>query len=166
MIPEVAQEDSLSPSFGIAVYSHGPRRHPDCGFTTSLIIDVNPFCWNSWVQSRRDLGKSALGFGRFKDRELSKNAFLTLKEKHYIRYEDLPLETKGGIAKAVEIVSNVYGEGDRKVIQCNIRDISERNRQSGRPSSYYSRGNWRPLASSPAAWPMTSTSASNNPWLR
>jgi two-component system cell cycle sensor histidine kinase/response regulator CckA len=72
------------------------------------------------------LGKPLWDFGRFKDRELSKNAFFTLKEKHYIRYEDMPLETKGGMAIAVEVVSNVYGEGDRKVIQCNIRDITER----------------------------------------
>jgi len=96
-------------------------------FTTSLIIDVNPFLLEFLGYSREEiLGNPLWDFGRFKDRELSKNAFLTLKEKHYIRYEDLPLETKGGIAKAVEIVSNVYGEGDRKVIQCNIRDISER----------------------------------------
>ena len=99
-------------------------------FTTSLIIDVNPFLLEFLGYSREGiLGNPLWDFGRFKDRELSKNAFLTLKEKHYIRYEDLPLETKGGIAKAVEIVSNVYGEGDRKVIQCNIRDISERTAQ-------------------------------------
>ena len=42
------------------------------------------------------------------------------------REAEICRETKAGIAKAVEVVSNVYGEGDRKVIQCNIRDISER----------------------------------------
>ena len=48
------------------------------------------------------------------------------KAHGYVRYEDLPLETKDGRKIAVEFVSNVYQAGDKKVIQCNIRDISER----------------------------------------
>lgn len=96
-------------------------------FATSLITDVNPFLLELLGYSREEvMGNPLWVFGLFKDRELSKDAFLTLKEKHYVRYEDLPLETKDGRAIAVEFVSNVYGEGDRKVIQCNIRDITKR----------------------------------------
>jgi len=96
-------------------------------FATSLIVDVNPFLLELLGYSREEIvGNPLWDFGLFKDRELSKIAFDTLKEKHYVRYEDLPLETKDGMAIAVEFVSNVYGEGDRKVIQCNIRDITER----------------------------------------
>ena len=51
-----------------------------------------------------------------------------LQTDGYIRYHDLPLETKAGRAVAVEIVSNVYSVGDKKVIQCNIREITERKR--------------------------------------
>jgi PAS domain S-box-containing protein len=128
MISEVAQEELIESELRYRrLFNTARDGILIVDFTTSLIIDVNPFLLEFLGYSREEiLGNSLWDFGRFKDRELSKNAFLTLKEKHYIRYEDLPLETKGGIAKAVEIVSNVYGEGDRKVIQCNIRDISER----------------------------------------
>jgi len=96
-------------------------------FTTNLITDVNPFLLELLGYSYEEIvGNPLWDFGLFKNRELSKEAFLTLKEKHYVRYEDLPLETKDGRAVAVEFVSNVYGEGDRRVIQCNIRDITRR----------------------------------------
>ena len=43
-----------------------------------------------------------------------------------MRYKDLPLRAKDGHLIPVEFVSNVYLAGTQKVIQCNIRDISER----------------------------------------
>jgi PAS domain S-box-containing protein len=51
-----------------------------------------------------------------------------LQRRGYVRYEDLPLETSDGRRIAVEFVSNVYQAGDKKVIQCNIRDITERKK--------------------------------------
>ena len=51
---------------------------------------------------------------------------MELQDKGYVRFEDLPLETKDGRQIAVEFVSNVYLVNRHKVIQCNIRDISER----------------------------------------
>jgi signal transduction histidine kinase len=52
--------------------------------------------------------------------------FQQLQEQGYIRYHHLPLESKGGQRREVEFVSNVYREDHRSVIQCNIRDITER----------------------------------------
>jgi light-regulated signal transduction histidine kinase (bacteriophytochrome) len=49
-----------------------------------------------------------------------------LQRDGYVRYENLPLETREGRKKDVEFVSNVYQAGAKKVIQCNIRDITER----------------------------------------
>ncbi len=49
-----------------------------------------------------------------------------LQKNEYIRYEDLPLKGKDGRLIQVEFVSNVYLVGGEKVIQCNIRDITER----------------------------------------
>ena len=72
------------------------------------------------------LGKKLWEIGAFKDIEASKAAFAELKSKGYVRYEDLPLETKDGRPIAVEFVSNVYLVNHHKVIQCNIRDITER----------------------------------------
>jgi signal transduction histidine kinase len=50
-----------------------------------------------------------------------------LQRKEYIRYDNLPLETKGRRRRHVEFVSNVYRENGTRVIQCNIRDITSRH---------------------------------------
>jgi len=54
--------------------------------------------------------------------------FRELREKHYIRYEDLPLKSTTGQVHEVEVVANLYHEDKEEVIQCNIRDITERKR--------------------------------------
>jgi PAS domain S-box-containing protein len=69
-----------------------------------------------------------VGSGRIQGYEASKDAFEVLQDKEYIRYEDLPLKTKDGRLIQVEFVSNVYLVGDEKVIQCDIRDITEHRR--------------------------------------
>jgi PAS domain-containing protein len=43
-------------------------------------------------------------------------------------YEDLPLESKLGDKREVEIVANRYDEDGTQVVQCNVRDITERKR--------------------------------------
>jgi PAS domain S-box-containing protein len=94
---------------------------------TGRITDVNPFLLAMLGYSREEmLGKNLWEIGAFKDIKASKKAFAVLQEKDYMRYENLPLETKAGQAVQVEFVSNVYEVGDRKVIQCNVRDITER----------------------------------------
>jgi PAS domain S-box-containing protein len=74
------------------------------------------------------MGKHLWELGFFKDKTLALEAFARLKEDGYVRYEDLPLETRAGHSIAVEFVSNVYLVGDKKIIQCNIRDITARKR--------------------------------------
>jgi len=92
-----------------------------------FITDVNPFLANLLGYSHPELlGKSLWDLGPFKDVEASKSAFRELKAKRYVRYENLPLETKGGLSVGVEVVSNVYQVNGKKVIQCNIRDIRHR----------------------------------------
>ena len=94
---------------------------------TRKITDANPFMVEllgySWEEF---LGKELWEIGLLKDEEASKAAFRELQEKGYIRYADLPLETKAGVRREVEFVSNVYSEGERQVIQCNVRDITGR----------------------------------------
>ncbi|MDO9067741.1 MAG: PAS domain S-box protein, partial [Deltaproteobacteria bacterium] len=72
------------------------------------------------------IGKELWQIGLFKDIVASRDNFIELQKKEYVRYEDLPLQTKDGRKKNVEFVSNVYPVGDRNVVQCNIRDISQR----------------------------------------
>ena len=94
---------------------------------TRQIVDVNPFLANLLGYTCEDLiGKELFEIGLLKDEAASQAAFRELRASGYIRYEDLPLETKGGRRVNVEFVSNLYQEGDREVIQCNVRDISAR----------------------------------------
>jgi PAS domain S-box-containing protein len=96
---------------------------------TGHITDVNPFLMKMLHYSYEDmLGKRLWEIGAFKDSRASQNAFQKLQRDGYVRYEHLPLETKEGLHIDVEFVSNVYWVNGERVIQCNIRDITERVR--------------------------------------
>jgi PAS domain S-box-containing protein len=96
---------------------------------TREIVDVNPFLVEFLGYTHEEfIGKELYEIGMPSDRAASQAAFRELLKKGYIRYEDLPLQAKDGHMVAVEFVSNVYQEGYRQIIQCNVRDISERRR--------------------------------------
>ena len=95
---------------------------------TGKISDVNPFLVQMLGFSHKELvGTPIWELGPFKDIVANKAKFEELQREGYVRYENLPLETKAGHRIAVEFVSNVYPAGDRNVIQCNVRDITERD---------------------------------------
>jgi len=97
---------------------------------TGKIIDVNPFLINLLGFSKDEfVEKEIWEIGLFKDVAANKEKFQELKQQEYVRYENLPLETIDGRKINVEFVSNVYQENQRKIIQCNIRDITERKRK-------------------------------------
>ena len=92
------------------------------------IVDANPFIKALIGYSHDELlGKELWQIGLFGDIAASQVAFQELKETGYIRYEHLPLETRGGPKVEVEFVSNVYRADASDVIQCNIRDITVRS---------------------------------------
>jgi len=100
---------------------------------TGEVVDVNPFLLKLLGYSYGAIcGQHIWELGVFKDIAASKDAFKTLQDNEYIRYEDLPLETLDRRPIAVEFVSNVYEVDHTKVIQCNIRDITERKRKDAR----------------------------------
>ncbi len=91
------------------------------------IIDANPFFLDLVDYSFESLiGLELWEIGQFKDIVANQRAFQLLQESEYIRYENLPLRAKTGREVHVEFVSNVYFVGPKKVIQCNIRDITDR----------------------------------------
>jgi len=91
------------------------------------VIDANPFLMALLGYSLEELiGKELWEIGLFRDIDESKAAFDRLKKDGFIRYEDLPLETKDGKRAEVEFVSNAYKVDGRDIIQCNIRDITDR----------------------------------------
>jgi PAS domain S-box-containing protein len=94
---------------------------------TGQIDDVNPYMIDMLHYSLEEfMGKKIWEVSPFKDTIFNRDAFEELQDKGYIRYKDLPLETKEGKPIAVEFVSNVYKVNGDKVIQCNIRNITER----------------------------------------
>jgi PAS domain S-box-containing protein len=94
---------------------------------TGQVDDANPFLLSLIGYTYdRVYGKHLWELGVFKDIAESKEAFKTLQDNQYIRYENLPLLTLDGRHIEVEFISNVYLVDGKKVIQCNIRDITER----------------------------------------
>lgn len=94
---------------------------------TRKITDANPFMSELLGYPREELlGKELWEIGLLRDEKANQSAFRELQKKHFIRYEDLPLQNKTGQRREVEFVSNLYDEGGRNVIQCNIRDITRR----------------------------------------
>ena len=96
-------------------------------FQTGAIQDANPFITNLLGYTREELiGKKLWEIDLIVDKAAALTAFTVLKDKGNIRYEDLPLKNKDGRIINVEFVSNAYGVNGDRVIQCNIRDITDR----------------------------------------
>jgi len=96
---------------------------------SAQIEDVNPYLIEMLGYSHAEfLGKKLWEVGPFADIAQSKEMFAEIQSNGYVRYEDLPLKSKAGAVVEVEFVSNSYDCEGVVVIQCNIRDISERVR--------------------------------------
>jgi diguanylate cyclase (GGDEF)-like protein/PAS domain S-box-containing protein len=96
---------------------------------TAQIEDVNPYLIEMLGYTHAEfLGKKLWEVGSFADIAQSREMFAELQTQGYVRYDDLPLKTKSGARIAVEFVSNTYDCEGVTVIQCNIRDITERKK--------------------------------------
>ena len=96
---------------------------------TRKILDANPFMAELLGCRHEELiGKELWQIGLLKDEGDNEAAFRELQKNHFVRYESVPLRNKAGHSNEVEFVSHVYEEEGRKVIQCNIRDITKRQR--------------------------------------
>ena len=96
---------------------------------TRTITDVNPFLTELLGYPREHfIGKELWEIGIFRDKDANRQAMQGIYQAGSIRFEDLPLQDRNGNRHPVEIVANLYQEGDEPVIQCNVRDIAERVR--------------------------------------
>jgi diguanylate cyclase (GGDEF)-like protein/PAS domain S-box-containing protein len=99
---------------------------------TGMIQDVNPYLIDLLGFTKEQLiNKAIWDIGAFSDIISNRINFLELKSKEYIRYDDMPLQTIDGRQISVEFVSNVYLVNEKKVIQCNIRNITKRKAIEG-----------------------------------
>ena len=94
---------------------------------TSQVMDVNPFMKRLLGYSQEEfLGKKLWEIGPFKGEAASRATFAELQHSDILNHEGLCLETKGGRMIDVEFISNSYMVDQQRLIQCNIRDITER----------------------------------------
>ena len=99
---------------------------------TRKIVDANPFMTGLLGYTRGQLiGMELYEIGFLVDAQASRDMFQTLKAMRQIRYESLPLKNQGGNVREVEVVANLYAEDGQSVIQCNVRDITERKQAVG-----------------------------------
>ena len=94
---------------------------------TGKITDVNPFLIELLGYSKEEfLEKAIWEIGFLKDIVDNKEKFKELQSKNIIRYDNLPLESSKKEKIFVEFISNQYKVNNQNVIQCFIRDISEK----------------------------------------
>ncbi|MBD2000049.1 PAS domain S-box protein [Leptolyngbya sp. FACHB-541] len=90
------------------------------------ITDANPSLLKLLGYAYQELvGKKLWELGFVSEAE-GQQTFQTLIEQGDLRYDNLLLRTRYGRHIEVEFISNVYQAGSRQVIQCNVRDITER----------------------------------------
>ncbi len=91
---------------------------------TKKIIDVNSSLLELLGGTREDYpGKELFEIGLFNDKDESRSEFQELIENGNL-HDKIPLKTKGDLFIKVEVICNVFSEGSRRLIQCNIRETA------------------------------------------
>ena len=91
------------------------------------INDVNPALTGMLGYDQEYfLGKKLWEIGLFKDPEAGKAGFYGLRQMDNIHFEDLRLKTKDGRQVDIELVASIYQADHLEIIQCNMRDITDR----------------------------------------
>jgi PAS domain S-box-containing protein/putative nucleotidyltransferase with HDIG domain len=101
-------------------------------YDTAKIQDINPYLIKMLGYSKEEIvGKELWELGAMVDKAASIRVISVIKKDGYIKYDDLPLRTYDGKIISVEFVSNSYGVNGDRVIQCNVRDITDRKMSEG-----------------------------------
>ena len=97
---------------------------------TGKVRDVNAFFMQMTGYTVKEiLGKKLWDVGAFKGIKELREAFLELKNRDFIRYDNLSIRKKDGQEFNIEFKSNIYSVATgARAVQCNIRDITERKK--------------------------------------
>jgi len=97
---------------------------------TGKVIDVNPIMIDMMGQSKEYFTDKAFWeIEFFKDIADTRRKYLKFKLKKNVRYKDLLLKANDRREINIEFVSDVYEVNNVDVIQCNIRDITQRKKE-------------------------------------
>jgi PAS domain S-box-containing protein len=94
---------------------------------TGEIVDINPYIEQLFGRKRTET--VAMKFWEvppLRDLPHAASALDRIRQQGMARFADVTATTKEGRALQFEIIANVYPEGDRSVIQFNLRDLTER----------------------------------------
>ena len=94
---------------------------------THTITDANPAAVNLFDGTREWLlGAKLWQIGLFPNRETAQQALWEAREERPLRSEALPLQMGDGQVRSVELVASRFRVDGHDVIQCNLRDVTER----------------------------------------
>ena len=94
---------------------------------TGVVVDVNAaVCQLLGYEQEEILDQPLWSVPAFKNAAATKSHFRALAGQPHTRYEDLPLETKDGQIRHIELVSALFLADSKQFVQCTIRDITER----------------------------------------
>jgi len=94
---------------------------------TGVVIDANAaVCRLVGYEPDEVLDQPLWSVPAFKNAAATKSHFRDLVGQPHTRYADLPLETKDGQIRHVELVSTLFLADSKQFVQCAIHDITER----------------------------------------
>jgi two-component system CheB/CheR fusion protein len=96
---------------------------------TGEIMDLNPFAERLLGYPRPALiGRKLWETEPMRTVPRVHASFQQIRDQGVMRFDDLTLRTQDGRNLQTEVIASVYSEGDRRAIQFNIRDVSERKK--------------------------------------
>lgn len=94
---------------------------------TGVVVDVNPsMCLMLDYFPAEILDQPLWSIPAFKNAAVTKSHFRDLLREEHVRYDDLPLETKDGQIRHVELVSSIFVAESKQYVQCTLHDVTER----------------------------------------
>lgn len=96
---------------------------------TGMLTDANPYMVELLGLPREKLiGRTLWESGLFTDAELGRTTFRELQAKDFYRFEQLPIVGPDGKRWYVDFTCNAYKASGKRVMQCNVRNITDRKR--------------------------------------
>ena len=97
---------------------------------TMKILDANPFMTELLGVARDELlGRKLFEIGLLPDAPTNLAWIQELRGPGARRRDEASVQTKTAARRVVEMISNLYQENGHEVVQCNIRDVTERRRE-------------------------------------
>jgi len=100
---------------------------------TGRVIDANPFLVDLFgIRPEELVGKVPWDVNLYRDQEAAKRRYDDLLLRGFSYDPEISMTSRSGETVHIEAVSNVYFVGNSRIVQCNMRDLSERTRLRGR----------------------------------